>query len=275
MFDFFDEDFPLTKKQEEEQRRLMAEEAEKTAEEAPADEPAEQPAAEYAAELEKIMSDAPEPSPDDISIEPIAPAEPVTDDEEDAPEPVPESVGDKIETAVESVEDTADSVTDAVESKAEDAVDAVTEAVESAVENLEVGVENAVENLSENVENPPEEVPEFNRRLADLDDLDAHLHEELKSLGEKLDNMERVVDGMEDGEISEGFDYEYDGRYYAEEETPAYRHPELHQKHTPAKAAKMPSDGEIVLSRDTLIKAGAAVAAAAVAALILGRKKKK
>lgn len=63
--------------------------------------------------------------------------------------------------------------------------------------------------------------------LASIDALEQHLREELKSLGEKLESMERVVDNMEDAEIAEGFDYEYDERYFAVEETPAYQHPEM------------------------------------------------
>lgn len=63
-----------------------------------------------------------------------------------------------------------------------------------------------------------------------IEEIEAHLHEELKSLGEKLDSMEKTVDEMEDGDLPDGFEYEYDEQYFHEEETPAYKHPELYSK---------------------------------------------
>ena len=112
-------------------------------------------------------------------------------------------------------------------------------------------------------------------RLASFDEMEAHLHEELKSLGEKLDSMERAVDGMEDGDIAEGFSYEYDERYFAEDETPAYRHPELYKPKETRPAAKKPQTKEPAVDMGSLLKAGAAIAAAAVAVKLLSGGKKK
>ncbi len=137
---------------------------------------------------------------------------------------------------------------------------------------------------------PLPEAEAMNRTLASMDELEAHLHEELRHMSEKLDTMEKAVDEMEDGEISEGFDYAYDERYFAEEETPAYRHPELYgSRKKPEKKKEAasgdsekepteyirPTDININITPATLAKAGAVVAAAVVAAKLLKPKKGK
>lgn len=340
MFDFFDEDFPLTKKQEEEYRKKLKEEAaESSAAEAdlPAEEAAlktedvsektvvseavfenassesgvdgfedvvidritvaeeaetddtdsdfygedagdveddvmssdydESPAVDYAAEIERIMNggeDEEQPMQEDLK--PYEPAiEPQSEGTYDEWSAEPENQAEE-EPAAEDIEAEAESSADVSENEAEENSEAEKEA------------EPAEQSVKEEPEEKPAE-PDYSEKIASLDEIEAHLHEELKSLGEKLDSMERVVDGMDDGEISEGFDYEYDDRYYAEEETPAYLHPEIYKtekKQVPVKAAPKkprPSGAEIDTGR--IVRAGAAVAAAALAIALLGGKKDK
>lgn len=144
------------------------------------------------------------------------------------------------------------------------------------------------------------------KKFDSIDEMEAHLHEELKSLGEKLDSMEKVVDGMEDGELPEGFEYEYDEQYFSEEDTPAFKHSELYGKDavtgeeegikrtedeyapkitmtenkrfvrpvTPI-ASKKPAENlsfTVSVNKGTLVKAGLAMAATA---LIIGMAKRK
>lgn len=115
-----------------------------------------------------------------------------------------------------------------------------------------------------------------------LDDIDAALHAELKSLVEKLDDMERFVDTMDfakddtSDSDSTDFTYEYDDRYFAEEETPAYKYPELYKK--PERSKQMhkketKSDNiNLSINKKTLFKVGAIVAAAAAAVTIFSDK---
>ena len=104
---------------------------------------------------------------------------------------------------------------------------------------------------------------------------------------------EPYSDYAEDGD----FEYEYDERYFAEEETPAYKHPELFEnksaesgninvKKPSADAASKPAahkssphsvqkrssalEGKIVLDKKTVLTAAAAAAAALVIAKFIG-----
>ena len=278
MFDFFDEDFPLSKKQEEEYLKQLGEGVEdveedaredvKQAMEIPDAEAAKEESSEEASyeDAEDIVVEKPQIDLSDIVID--EPDESITDPddgyedyvEEDAAEPV---IKDPEETkAVESVENTDFGKQNETESLQE-----------------EVGEEALNETAAEAASEDAAKT-EIEEKLASFDEIEAHLHEELRSLGEKLDNMERAVDGMDDGEISEGFSYEYDERYFAEDETPAYRHPELYKSKeaskAPTAAPKKTSAKESTVRLDSLIKAGAAIAAAAVAVKLLsGGEKKK
>ncbi len=116
--------------------------------------------------------------------------------------------------------------------------------------------------------------------MKDIDAEDAALRAELAEIVEKLDNMERAVSAMEIANAGEsdsgGFSYEYDDRYFAEEETPAYKYPELYKKAEQARESSRPpmrkSRGVITINTKTLIKVGAVVAAAAAAVKLLGKK---
>lgn len=339
MFDFFDEDFPLSKKQEEEYRKHLAAQAKEKDEEAEAEKPSEPESyismPETSVEIDDIVigrieseigdedgyddeeSDefpalpetepAEEKSASQIYAEHLGeimnPETPLPVDEpemtaRDAEEPSDEQVGQKYaeenipevkdETA-QSGEPIAEENDTAPENEAEQAekVEEAAETEKSAAEADEIAEIPAEPIASSEIP----EVEEINRRMASMDELEAHLHEELKNLGEKLDTMEKTVDEMEDGEIQEGFDYGYDERYFAEEETPAYRHPELYRKRQPKKTRPQvrkikekekeqpeiiqPTDININITPATLAKAGAVIAAAVVAAKILKPKKDK
>ena len=309
MFDFFDEDFPLSKKQEEEyKKRLEAEKAEQ----------------EQNSEPDSAAPEAETPVPpavvsDDIVIEPITGIETVYPDDDDdgydgepedskpaepahEPEPEPEPIPEPESTETEpepmpeleltpepeaesapmpEVETTPESE---AEPEPEPAPESVPEEPNPATETVpekqeETADVNDGEQPSAESDTAPE-VGDIGRRIASLDEIEAHLHEELRSLGEKLDSMEKVVDGMDDAEIADGFDYEYDERYFAEEETPAYRHPELYGKSgqtvkNPPVAVKKKQSKDITVNTGTLIKAGAMIAAAALAVSLLGKRDKK
>ena len=142
-----------------------------------------------------------------------------------------------------------------------------------------------------------------------LDDAEEALRAELREIVEKLDNMEKAVDAMESARSDEsedtGFSYEYDERYFAEEETPAYKYPELYKKsehydyyddeepyegrRAPLRKPEASANTAVrrIPRRDTsardalmrrnarnLIKAGTAAAATAAAEKLLGKKGK-
>ncbi len=272
MFDFFDEDFPLTKKQEGEYNKRLAEDAEKASEEektgvidlegVTVDEPAAEEFAEeaaeehseqeisaeerYAQEIERIMNGA-----EEIAVE-ESPAE---------ESPAEESPAE--ETAEESSDEISES--DMSDDEPDDGYEA----------------EENDEPVHEMPSGESEPMPDISEKIASLDEIEAHLHEELKNLGEKLDSMERTVDNLEDGELSEGFSYAYDGRYYAEEETPAYKHPEIYGRKQPSEKKYLPvkvpeKKVGASVSKQNLIGLGVAAAAAALALglLRLGGKKK-
>ncbi len=257
----------------------------------------------------------------------------ITEDSEYSEEPQVEKISSE-----ETTENAGDIASKSYEEKAAEQVEDITDipaenvpAMEEASPEQEVVSEDEVsvtesvaedeisapENISEDDIPAPQENPEPEnihssiitekqaRKLDSLDDIEAHLHEELRSLGEKLDSMEKVVDGMEDGELPEGFEYEYDERYYSEEDTPAYKHPELYsskpefedgEEDPPAPritmtenksfrpkqitpiAPKKTSEGPeitIKLNTSALVKAGAAAACILALAGIFGKKKKK
>lgn len=115
---------------------------------------------------------------------------------------------------------------------------------------------------------------------------DKDLREELSRLRCKLDNVEKAVGAIEvplaDESDDHGFSYEYDERYFAEEETPAYKYPGLYKKNPAAqrrtktaKASKSKAaekSESITLNTKTLLKMGAMVAATAAAVKLLGKK---
>lgn len=279
MFDFFDEDFPLSKKQEEALRKL-AEEADKVNDDGSEDIVIEEPKI----DLSNVTVE--EPDDEDFSFaekyREALNADLPEDDEETEVEPEPENEPENIDNNENSDnndnndnEAMGEKLDDLVyhdepepeaeaESEAEVDLNNNEEKEPEAAEEIEdeSAVERAFTEISENAEEADGEPSEegnsediwkeiaeakdgeesaggydewsdFAPPAADpkiIDELEAHLHAELKSLGEKLDNMERVIDEMEDGEVPEGFEYEYNADYFSEEDTPAYKHPELYAR---------------------------------------------
>lgn len=341
MLDFFDEDFPLTKKQEEIKKAMEA--AEKSAlSDAPkpaendstsvntppvADEPV---AVEQTAETviqavpeavaEVTVEPAVEPLPKTVAEtvpEPVAEATPIVAAEtvtetaqKIAAEPITEAVSETVaettsevaaepvvETASEVVAETiADSFPEATaETAAESAaiaepVEEVAEPVfetESAAQVLpeaardtapSAAAEQTVEAATEYVSEPvyetisepvqeevsptisePEAVP------SDKDDEDAAIKRIFQPIHE-----ENVLPESD----NQAFSYEYDGRYFAEEETPAYRYgasASPRRRTRPARSLEA-KDGSITVSTKTLLKVGAVVAATAAAVKLLSKK---
>lgn len=269
MIDFFDEDFPLTKKQEEdmllkaaekEKELAAAEEAEnKTAENSDSDGEALSVSADESdiesgncseASEEEIVSEE-----KTVSEDPKAFAENETDDNEIKSE----ENGDNNTAEAEIAEpETNEAPLDSGKAESRGETDA----------------EIAADDFSE--EPSPAKAP-AQKDGASIEDIDAALHAELKSLVEKLDDMERAVDTMEfsRSEESDGedFSYEYDDRYFAEEETPAYKYPELYKKTAePVRKNSAGKQSGITINTKTLIKVGAIVAATAAAVKLLGQK---
>lgn len=341
MLDFFDEDFPLTKKQEEIKKAMEA--AEKSAlSDAPkpaendstsvntppvADEPVavEQTAetviqavpetvAEVTVEpaVESLPKTVAETVPEPVAeATPIVAAETVTETAQKiAAEPITEAVSETVaettsevaaepvvETASEVVAETiADSFPEATaETAAESAaiaepVEEVAEPVfetESAAQVLpeaardtapSAAAEQTVEAATEYVSEPvyetisepvqeevsptisePEAVP------SDKDDEDAAIKRIFQPIHE-----ENVLPESD----NQAFSYEYDGRYFAEEETPAYRYgasASPRRRTRPARSLEA-KDGSITVSTKTLLKVGAVVAATAAAVKLLSKK---
>ena len=341
MLDFFDEDFPLTKKQEEIKKAMEA--AEKSAlSDAPkpaendstsvntppvADEPVavEQTAetviqavpeavAEVTVEpaVESLPKTVAETVPEPVAeATPIVAAETVTETAQKiAAEPITEAVSETVaettsevaaepvvETASEVVAETiADSFPEATaETAAESAaiaepVEEVAEPVfetESAAQVLpeaardtapSAAAEQTVEAATEYVSEPvyetisepvqeevsptisePEAVP------SDKDDEDAAIKRIFQPIHE-----ENVLPESD----NQAFSYEYDGRYLAEEETPAYRYgasASPRRRTRPARSLEA-KDGSITVSTKTLLKVGAVVAATAAAVKLLSKK---
>lgn len=217
MFDFFDEIFPLSKKQEREAKKREEEAKLK--------------------ELSKPLNAfEDEILPEEELVSEIAEASEVFEDENDKI-----AIFGGIETEIEEPE-----------------------AVESA-EAEEICEEDEFYEVVDF-----EEYEEVFAKAATLDealeeDLDALLREELVYLSEKLDNMERAVDTMEfaEGENAKNgeFNYEYNEEFFAEEETPAYKHPELKRRHVPVRKKKVAKNPYNIDSK-TAMQVGAAVVAA-------------
>ena len=341
MLDFFDEDFPLTKKQEEIKKAMEA--AEKSAlSDAPkpaendstsvntppvADEPVavEQTAetviqavpeavAEVTVEpaVESLPKTVAETVPEPVAeATPIVAAETVTETAQKiAAEPITEAVSETVaettsevaaepvvETASEVVAETiADSFPEATaETAAESAaiaepVEEVAEPVfetESAAQVLpeaardtapsaaaEQPVEAATEYVSEpvyeTISEPVQEevsptISEPEAVPSDKDDEDAAIKRIFQPIHE-----ENVLPESD----NQAFSYEYDGRYFAEEETPAYRYgasASPRRRTRPARSLEA-KDGSITVSTKTLLKVGAVVAATAAAVKLLSKK---
>ncbi len=342
MLDFFDEDFPLTKKQEEMKKAMEAAEkaalsdAPKPAENdstsvnTPPVSASEPVAVEQTAETviqavpeavaEVTVEPAVEPLPKTVAEtvpEPVAEATPIVAAEtvtetaqKIAAEPITEAVSETVaettsevaaepvvETASEVVAETiADSFPEATaETAAESAaiaepVEEVAEPVfetESAAQVLpeaardtapSAAAEQTVEAATEYVSEPvyetisepvqeevsptisePEAVP------SDKDDEDAAIKRIFQPIHE-----ENVLPESD----NQAFSYEYDGRYFAEEETPAYRYgasASPRRRTRPARSLEA-KDGSITVSTKTLLKVGAVVAATAAAVKLLSKK---
>lgn len=347
MLDFFDEDFPLTKKQEE-MIKAMEEAAKKAAiAEAPkpagneplpmntspaADEPAheEQPMQTYseAAPKAEAVSEPAATAAPEIAAEPIPETvsesvpEPIA---KTVPEIVPEPMAEAVpEAEYEPVAEVAESI--AEEASAEYAAKAIAESIpEAAAESEPLAeptvpvyeTEPAVEAISGTVCEAavPGEVPEpaANKAFEPASEEIAEPAAEdiSKNADEKIfettasDVSETTQDGIplpepetaqspdndEDAAIkrifqpsheestlpesdNQAFSYEYDSRYYAEEETPAYKYgvsPSARKRTRPARAAEA-NDGNITVSTKTLLKVGAVVAATAAAVKLLSKK---
>lgn len=108
------------------------------------------------------------------------------------------------------------------------------------------------------------------------------LREELALLVEKLDEAsdfgEAACGASDDESDNQDFSYEYDDRFFAEEETPAYKYPKMYAKTETVKApSRTPSKkvgksgGILTLNTKTLLKVGAVVAATAAAVKLLGK----
>lgn len=350
MLDFFDEDFPLTKKQEE-MIKAMEEAAKKAAiAEAPkpagneplpmntspaADEPAheEQPMQTYseAAPKAEAVSEPATAAPE-IAAEPIPESIPEAVSEavnepiaETVPEIVPEPMAEAVpEAEYEPAAEAAESI--AEEASAEYAAEAIAESIpEAAAESEPLAeptvpvyeTEPAVEAISETVCEAavPGEMPEpaVNKAFEPASEEIAEPAAEdiSKAADEKVfeatasEVSETTQDGIplpepetaqspdddEDAAIkrifqpsheestlpesdNQAFSYEYDSRYYAEEETPAYKYgvsPSA-RKHTRSARAAEAKDGNITVSTKTLLKVGAVVAATAAAVKLLSKK---
>lgn len=350
MLDFFDEDFPLTKKQEEMIKAM--EEAAKKAAIAEAPKPAgneplpmnTSPAADEPAHAEQPMQTYSEAAPKAEAV-----SEPATAAPEIAAEPIPESIPEAVSEAVnEPIAETvpeivpepmAEAVPEAVyepaaeaaesiaeEASAEYAAEAIAESIpEAAAESEPLAeptvpvyeTEPAVEAISETVCEAavPGEMPEpaVNKAFEPASEEIAEPAAEdiSKAADEKVfeptvsDVSETTQDGIplpepetaqspdddEDAAIkrifqpsheestlpesdNQAFSYEYDSRYYAEEETPAYKYgvsPSARKRTRSARAAEA-KDGNITVSTKTLLKVGAVVAATAAAVKLLSKK---
>lgn len=353
MLDFFDEDFPLTKKQEE-MIKAMEEAAKKAAiAETPkpagneplpmntspaADEPAhaEQPMQAYseAAPKAEAVSEPAATAAPEIAAEPIPESIPEAVSEavnepiaETVPEIVPEPMAEAApEAEYEPAAEAAESI--AEEASAEYAAEAIAESIpEAAAESEPLAeptvpvyeTEPAVEAISETVCEAavPGEMPEpavnkafepASEEIAEpaAEDISKAADEDEKVFEATASEVsETTQDGIplpepetaqspdddEDAAIkrifqpsheestlpesdNQAFSYEYDSRYYAEEETPAYKYgvsPSARKRTRSARAAEA-KDGNITVSTKTLLKVGAVVAATAAAVKLLSKK---
>ncbi len=316
MIDFFDEDFPLTKKQEkallaaknkqnapdipeaDEIRLIEAVNADSSADDNVCKTNASSDATDAEASAKENDSTSAQPTPE-TAIETAAADEDALPQE---PKEVHEAVINEeaakadVESQSDTIEPCADPVPETVTAAdvSDDDVDLIIETasgdnsikesgndpehiIDSTEVLLQLGAsgesrDNAAVNSHEAISS----------KQKSLDDIDAALHAELKSLVEKLDDMERFVDTMDfakdDSSDTDGadFSYEYDDRYFAEEETPAYKYPELYKKTErtkPIRRKESENDNiNISIDKKTLFKVGAIVAATAAAVKLLSGK---
>lgn len=342
MLDFFDEDFPLTKKQEEMKKAMEAAEkaalsdAPKPAENdstsvnTPPVSASEPVAVEQTAETviqavpeavaEVTVEPAVEPLPKTVAEtvpEPVAEATPIVAAEtvtetaqKIAAEPITEAVSETVaettsEVAAEPVVETASEVVaetiadsfpeataeTAAESaaiaepveevaepafKAEPAAQVLPEAARdtapsaAAEQTVEAATEYVSEPVYETISEPVQEevsptISEPEAVPSDKDDEDAAIKRIFQPIHE-----ENVLPESD----NQAFSYEYDGRYFAEEETPAYRYgasASPRRRTRPARSLEA-KDGSITVSTKTLLKVGAVVAATAAAVKLLSKK---
>ncbi len=297
MLDFFDEDFPLTKKQEE-MKKAIEEAAKKAAlaeahklaesnplpvntspaaaEPVPVEQPAEAVSETIAEAVSKAVAEPIVETIPEVTAEPIA---------ETAAEPMAEAVPEIVVEAVPEI--TAEHVAEIpTEPIAEVVPEAVPEAVAETVPEIaaapiaEIPAEPIAEVVSEAVpEAVAEAVPEISTELlqdeipqrepqtaqSDKEDEEAAIKRIFQPIHEERDLPES--DNQE-------FSYEYDGRYFAEEETPAYKYGASsypRRRTRPARPAEA-KGGNITVSTKTLLKVGAVVAATAAAVKLLSKK---
>ncbi len=266
MKDFFDEDFPLSEKQAREREEAEAKALEEALPEA---EEAEDFFADHEDEITEALVG---------SIEDLAPVAEIPD-----PEAVEDFV-DIFDEPIEGVDTPAEAYEEYTSAEADDFEDEVV------VEEHLPDDEEEGYTFGEPVEYDPLEAAP----LLDLDDdeplddnflpeapiiIDDDLGSEIEELNSKLDDMERAVEAMtkdlKEREAAEPT-YEFDERYFAEEETTAYKYPEMVKKQKP-KAAKKETGLTININKENLktaAKVGAAVAGVAIVAKLLGGKKK-
>lgn len=219
IFDFFDEIFPLSKKQEREAKKREEE-----------------------AKLKELSTPL-NAFEDEISVDEELNSEAVevTEVFEDEDDKI--AVFGGIETKIEEAEE---------DDEAEEIFEY--DDIDDALELDALDEDEEVLAEMEALDEAPEE-----------DDLDALLREELIYLSEKLDNMERAVDTMEFSENENAkdneFSYEYNEEFFDEEETPAFKHPELKRRHVPVRKKKSNKNPYNIDSK-TAMRVGAAVIAA-------------
>lgn len=125
-------------------------------------------------------------------------------------------------------------------------------------------------------EEPKEAVGETHEEIFEEVDLGFDMDTEAEDIPEEDDVL--MLEPNDDAQTvqfgTNGFSYEYDERFFAEEETPAYKYPELHKK---APAPKKSKKNGISVNSDAkkLLTVGAAVATAVIASKLLGSGKKK
>lgn len=330
MLDFFDEDFPLTKKQEEMKKAMEAAEkaalsdAPKPAENdstsvnTPPVSASEPVAVEQTAETviqavpeavaEVTVEPAVEPLPKTVAEtvpEPVAEATPIVAAEtvtetaqKIAAEPITEAVSETVaettsevaaetiadsfpeataETAAESaaiaepVEEVAEPVFE-TESAAQVLPEAARDTAPSAAaeQTVEAATEYVSEPVYETISEPVQEevsptISEPEAVPSDKDDEDAAIKRIFQPIHEE--------NALPESD-NQAFSYEYDGRYFAEEETPAYRYgasASPRRRTRPARSLEA-KDGSITVSTKTLLKVGAVVAATAAAVKLLSKK---
>ncbi len=88
---------------------------------------------------------------------------------------------------------------------------------------------------------------------------------------EQQDDIRQILNPAAESDNQE-FSYEYDGRYFAEEETPAYKYGAVNTRRRSRPPKQSSNRESITVSTKTLIKVGAVVAATAAAVKLLGKR---